>query len=99
MRRAWRHGLNRDRHRRRAVLRRVMAAALVLEGVFMVHGPAAARGERLRIVNRREEYCAEWIRPGEDAGAGSSAADIYGIRLRPGSWEIELYHREQELKY
>ena len=52
-------------------------------------------GTALRFLHREESCCIEWV---EQGGAGNGGQEIYGVRLRPDSLELQFYHRSQEIR-
>lgn len=73
----------------------ILTAIFILEmAVFFCRLPLKEK-LRFRIINRQQEYKAEWIFPSQAGESG--AGDIYGIRICPDTWKLELYHSQDIL--
>lgn len=79
----------------RGTLRTALLAVLALE-IVVVGAGADTMGKacgRIRFLHREEICTVEWIAP-SDSGR-DVCAEIYGIRFRPDTLELQIYHRQE----
>lgn len=71
----------------------VLTAVFILEMIVFFYQLPLKEKLKFRVVNRQQEYHVEWIIPSssEDAVSG----DIYGVRICPDTWEIQIYHSQE----
>ena len=63
--------------------------AVIASELAVIGGQTGAGG--ISVVRQQENYEVEWsFWPEEGAGRPE---DVYGIRIHPGTWELEFYHR------
>ena len=60
----------------------------------VIGGKAGIGG--ISLVNRQEYYQAEWVFRSEQSA--EEPGNVYGIRFRPETWELEFYHRQEYLR-
>lgn len=83
-------------HCRDTRLRYVASAVLAVEAAVLLPYGLRSRGIRFQILRQEQSCQVEWVVPGEDLRA--SEGEIYGFRLVPGTWEIQIYHRRESLR-
>lgn len=75
-------------------LRKLLLAMVAVELVIGAGGICAGDG-RFRLLRREEACVVEWIEAGS-AGSGESE-EIYGVRFKPDTLELQLYHRQEKI--
>lgn len=75
-------------------LRKLLLAMLAVELVIGAGGICAGDG-RFRLLRREEACVVEWIEAGS-AGSGESE-EIYGVRFKPDTLELQFYHRQEKI--
>lgn len=94
---SWRkRQIRRAAHCGRTRLRYAMVAMLAVEAAVLVPYSLRAQGIRFQVLRQEQSCQVEWVIPGE--GLQASAGEIYGLRLVPGTWEIQIYHRQEILR-
>lgn len=90
---SWRHRLaGRARNR---ILRRCLAAALVLE-CFAGAGLLACRLFEASVVRVEDGEAVDWFIPKEETEEG--VYEVFGIQFRFEDGEVRIYHSREEIK-
>lgn len=75
-------------------LRRALEILLALELLVGAGQIWESGGIDFRFLRQEEECAVEWAVPGESPEGENG--EIYGVRLKPDTLEIQFYHRRQE---
>jgi hypothetical protein len=98
-RHAWRHHLDRKRwHRRRWLFRVLLILAVAAEVICLRLQGAFADGSLAIRMIRTEEICQTELIAG-GATDLMMEPDIYGVRFRPDTLEIQFYHRKESINF
>ena len=90
----WRHRL--DSRARNRVLRRCLAAVLMLECTVGAGQLFFSQIHEFPVVRREEGETVDWFVPKEKAREG--VYEVFGIQFRLEDGEVRIYHSREEIK-